>query len=167
MKYEETVKLINQKVELIQEDVYTNPLKYLKDNKIDLSSICSNLLRDIKKNLATSWIDKSDLEDIIKNKKIILKANNKKKNPIYTLIDKKGHEIEITNEVNMSCGWVNNEIRINIFFPISGDFLEFNYLFENIKFHIPFIIDVSNLTVYLALANNTKFIDDKYLYIRK
>jgi hypothetical protein len=168
MRYEETISLIQEKAKLIQKDILENPLRYVKNNQIDKELIYSNLFHEIKKITTTSWIDKSDLEEIIKKgRKIKLEVNKCRKNITYTLIDKKGNKLVINNDITALYRSQGEELLISIIFPIEGPFLNFSYLFDDIQKSLLIKFDISNLMVYIKLiTNNNIYNDSKFNFIK-
>jgi hypothetical protein len=168
MRYEETINLIKEKADAIQKDIFENPLRYIKDNQIDKELIYSNLFHEVKKITATSWIDKSDLEEIIKKgRKIKLEVNKCRKNITYTLIDKKGNKLVINNDITALYKSRDEELLISIIFPIEGSFLNFSYLFEDIQKSLLIKFDISNLMVVVKLiTNNNIYSDSKFNFIK-
>lgn len=153
MKYSETLSTINQKVNLVQKDIINNPFKYLKGNTIGYSTICDNLLSDIKRSLSGLWIEQSELEEIIKNKKIKLDIYKNKKGTIYKLTDKRGKNIIIENKIKIVYKIHDDYINMHFILGMDGDILDFNYLFcENINI-IQTEIDITNIKVYISLIN--------------
>ena len=162
MNYEETLEIIFNKVNLLQQDIIEHPFRYIKDNMIDEKLICSNLSQNINKCLVSPWIEKSELENIIKGNNIKLDVIKHKKEITYILTNKKGKQIKILNNFKIVYMLSNNIININVILPINGDFLEFNYLFKDIKLQIPVKIDVTNLLTYLVLAYDIKINNKEY-----
>ena len=153
MKYIETVNLIKQKVNLMQQNIINNPRKYIKDNKICYEIICNKLLHNVEKSLVNSWIEQCELNELIKDKKIKLKCSRKKNNNIYSLIDNKGNQIVITNKIKMVNHFEKDNIKIIFVLSMEGDVLNFDYLFNNSNITYS-KIDIKYIAVYLKLIND-------------
>ncbi len=168
MKYLETINLINNCVNKLQHDIYENPTKYLKGNKIDVENINLKIINDIKSNLTPSWIDKSDFKILSNDKNIKLIANKKKRSIIYKLIDNNGHQCTIDNEITSYCKFDESDGKLILYviFPIKGDNLEFNYILNDIINYQVINIDLSVLSTYLSLIdkNSVKY---KYLELQR
>ena len=166
MKYSETLEVINEVVKLMQDDIYENPCKYLKGDKIDIDNISLKVINNIKKHLTPSWIDESDFHLLSQDKHIKLITDKKKKSIVYKLVDNNGHECILSNEIATYYKYDNDNLILYIIFPIKGEYLEFNYILDNIINYQVINIDLSVLATYLAMCNK-KAVNNRYLKLNR
>lgn len=151
MEYKDTLVFIDDQIVKLQKDIENNPLKYIKNDRINLLKFELSLTYNISKHISDCWIHEGYIKQLIGTNKIEVSIKKHKTSYIYTLRNDKNKYLIIYNDFNVKVKRTKSNLYIYIYFFIEGDIIEFNDILSQIKYRFKYNLDISGLSVYTSL----------------